>query len=269
MNDQPELPVEEGKPVAEKEQGGVTVDQPVDQTPPPQQREPRDIVPFTAGGPLAAMIPQTPQEYARMANLLLDAGCVPASYAVAGNEKETRAKLIIGLMKSVEIGVPPITGLNGIMIVNNRPSVWGDLAVSLIQRGGHLAKMSVMEIGPHPQPAGLALEQWDDAFGYRVCMWRVGQEEAYVGEFTVGDARRANLWLNHKKQPWIYYPKDMLFNRARAKPMRRGFADDLHGMGIVEEERDIAPDPVKKSAASLLDDEPMVDGGELTAEQGE
>jgi len=74
--------------------------------------------------------------------------------------------------------------------------------------------------------------------------------------------------MNHKKQPWIYYPKDMLFNRARAKPLRRGFADSLHGMGIVEEERDIAPDPVKKSAASLLDDEP-VDGGELVAEKPE
>jgi hypothetical protein len=263
MNTEPELPVDqpEGAPVAEKEPTP-------DMTPPLTEREPRAVVPFTAGGPLAAMIPQTPQEYARMANLLIDAMCVPASYKVDSKD-ETRAKLIIGLMKSVEIGVPPITGLNGIMIVNNRPSVWGDLAVSLVQRDGHLAGMRVVEIGPHPQPATLPLDQWDDAFGYRVSMWRRGQEEAYVGEFTVGDARRAGLWMNHKKQPWIYYPKDMLFNRARAKPLRRGFADSLHGMGIVEEERDIAPDAEKKSAASLLDDEPTVDGGELTAENNQ
>ena len=118
---------------------------PVDQTPAPAQREPRALVPFTAGGDLAPMIPQNPEEYARLAGLLIDAGCGPASYESPkeGVEGlwEMRAKLIIGLMKSVEIGVPPITGLNGIMIVNNRPSVWGDLGVSLIQRSGHLAKM--------------------------------------------------------------------------------------------------------------------------------
>jgi hypothetical protein len=252
MNDQPELPVEQEKTL--------------DQTPAPAEREPRALTEFKAGGALSAMIPQTPQEYARMANLLMDAMCVPASYMVANNANETRAKLIIGLMKSVEIGVPPITGLNGIMIVNNRPSVWGDLAVSLIQRDGHLARMSVMEIGPAPQPANLSLDQWDDAFGFRVSMWRKGQEEAYVGEFTVGDARRANLWLNTKKQPWIYYPKDMLFNRARAKAMRRGFADSLHGMGIIEEERDHAPDPEKRDLNALLEDTPTVDGGDVTPE---
>lgn len=258
---------EQNEAVAEQEDAGVTVDQPVDQSPQLQEREPRQaVVPFTAGGPLAAMIPQTPQEYARMANLLMDAGCVPASYD-KGPPEAQRAKLIIGLMKSVEIGVPPITGLNGIMIVNNRPSVWGDLAVSLIQRSGNLKGHTVRKIGPEPTP-GMDLKDWDDGFGYVVTFWRVGQDQPYVGEFTVGDARRSRLWLNTQKQPWINYPKDMLFNRARAKAMRAGFADALHGMGIVEEDRDHAITE-KVSAASLLDDAPTVDGGELTTEQGE
>lgn len=233
-------------------------DAPVDQTPAPSQREPRALVPFTAGGELAPMIPQNPEEYARLAGLLIDAECIPASYdsKKTGQEgyRETRAKLIIGLMKSVEIGVPPITGLNGIMIVNNRPSVWGDLAVSLIQRSGHLAKMEVRRFGPEPTPM-LDLSQWDHGFGFRVMMWRVGQEAPYVGEFTVGDARRAGLWLNTRKQPWINYPLDMLFNRARAKAMRAGFADDLHGMSIVEEARDTAPEPEPINVTAMLADD--------------
>lgn len=227
-----------------------------DQAPPLRDREPREIVPFVAGGALAAMIPQTPEEYGRLANMLGLAGCVPASYS-GGTVEETRAKLIIGLMKSVEIGVPPITGLNGIMIVNNRPSVWGDLGISLIQRSGQLAKMEVHEVGPHPQPHDLPLMEWQGEFGYRVMMWRRGQETPYVGEFRVGDAKRAGLWLNTKKDPWIKYPKDMLFNRARAKACRMGFADALHGMGIVEEERDWAPDPEAARTPSLADDEPV------------
>lgn len=229
---------------------------PVDQTPAPAQREPREIVEFNAGGPLAAMVPQTPEEYARMAKLLIDAGCVPASYNGA-SAHETRAKLIIGLMKSVEIGVPPITGLNGIMIVNNRPSVWGDLAVSLIHRSGQLDKMEVRRINDNfdlQEP----LNHWPKNFGYRVMMWRKGQEQAYVGEFTVGDAIRAGLWENTRKKPWIYYPLDMLFNRARAKAMRMGFADALYGMGIIEEERDVATNgSSSRNAAALLSDDAL------------
>lgn len=238
-----------------------TAQAPVDQTPAPQQREPRPA-PLQAGGALAAMIPQTSEEYGRMARLLMDADCVPASYAPKEGMnsspeawRKTQAALIIGLMKSVEIGVPPLTGINGIMIVNNRPSVWGDLAVALVQRDGHLEKMEVRKIGPEPVP-GTPLDKWDRGFGFRVMMWRRGQDQPYVGEFTVGDAKRAGLWENTRKQPWINYPLDMLFNRARAKAMRAGFADSLHGMSIVEEARDVAPEPERISAASILSDEP-------------
>jgi hypothetical protein len=229
----------------------------VDQTPALAEREPRALVPFEAGGALDAMIPRTPEEYARMAKLLIDANCVPASYARRdATPQQVRAGLIIGLMKSVEIGVPPITGLNGIVIINNRPSVWGDLAVALVQRGGQLANQQIMQIGSEPAPR-TPLNQWDDGFGFQVSMWRKGQDSAYVGKFTVADARRAGLWENTSKQPWIYYPKDMLFNRARAKALRAGFADALHGMGIVEEERDVAPEIERKpDTQSLLSDEP-------------
>lgn len=236
----------------------------IDQTPAPAQREPREIVPFNAGGGLNALIPQSPEEYARMGELLILGGCVPSSYESRSSDpdikwKETRAALIIGLMKAVEIGVPPITGLNGIMIVNNRPSVWGDLAISLIQQSGALEKMEVRKFGPEPAP-GLDLSQWDSGFGYRVAMWRVGQEMPYIGEFTVGDARRAQLWQSHKKKPWINYPMDMLFNRARAKASRMGFADALHGMSIIEEARDVAPEAEKSvDTEALFSDEPEVE----------
>lgn len=240
----------------------------VDQSPGPNQREPRELVPFNAGGGLNAMVPQTPEEYARMGKLLIDAGCVPASYE-GRSPHETRAKLIIGLMKSVEIGVPPITGLNGIMIVNNRPSVWGDLAVSLIQKSDLLDRMEVRQIG-NDFDQSEDVSKWPDAFGYRVMMWRKGQESAYVGEFAVRDAKRAGLWMNHKKQPWIKYPIDMLFNRARAKAMRMGFADALHGMSIVEEARDVAPEETKQiDTAALFSDEPEVEEVEPEVEDAE
>jgi hypothetical protein len=243
----------------------------VNHVPPLAEREPRALVPFVAGGALHALVPQTPEEYGRLANLLIDAGCVPASYSKQGDPVHViRAKLIIGLMKSVEIGVPPITGINGIMIVNNRPSVWGDLGVALIQRGGQLEKMEVREIGERPQP-GLDLTKWDDNYGYRVLMWRRGQELPYVGEFTVDDAKRAKLWMNARKEPWINYTRDMLFNRARAKPMRSGFADYLHGMGIIEEERDVAPEEDARTVntAALFSDEAEIEDAVIEEEDND
>lgn len=254
MNDEQPDMIEQAEGTSQEEPE-TSEEKATDQTPPPGQREPRELVPFNAGGGLNAMVPQTPEEYARMGKLLIDAGCVPASYE-GESPHETRAKLIIGLMKSVEIGVPPITGLNGIMIVNNRPSVWGDLAVSLIQKSGTLEKMEVRRFGPEPTP-GLDIDKWSNEFGYRVLMWRKGQDQPYVGEFTVGDARRAGLWGSHKRQPWIKYPFDMLFNRARAKAMRMGFADALHGMSIIEEARDIAPAEARRiDTVALFSDEP-------------
>jgi hypothetical protein len=252
----------------ERDEGGSDVVT-VDDTPGPGQREARELAPFNAGGGLNAMVPQTPEEYARMGKLLIEAGCVPASYE-GRDPHETRAKLIIGLMKSVEIGIPPITGLNGIMIVNNRPSVWGDLAVSLIQKSGLLQQMQVRQIGGSFDKSA-DVSKWPDDFGFRVMMWREGQESPYVGEFTVRDAKRAGLWMNHKKQPWIKYPLDMLFARARAKTMRMGFADALHGMAIVEEARDVAPEEPKRiDTSALFCDEPQSeDASDLLTEPDE
>ena len=70
-------------------------------------------------------------------------------------------------MKSVEIGVNPITGIANIMIVNNRPSVWGDLGVALVQQAGQLTGMEQEEIGTAPEP-GLELKDWPADYGWRI-----------------------------------------------------------------------------------------------------
>ena len=53
------------------------------------------------------------------------------------------------------------------------------------------------------------------------------------------DAKRAGLW--GKPGPWTQYPRQMLFNRARAFAYRHAFADALFGVGFREEEEDAAP----------------------------
>jgi hypothetical protein len=123
----------------------------------------------------------------------------------------------------------------------------------------------------------VALDKWPDDYGFRMSIWRKGNPEPFVGEYTVGRARRAGLWGNTKKTPWITDPVSMLFNRARAFAIREGFADKLFGMGIIEEQRDFE-EPSRlvdggdlKPHVDLSDDEPETEQAEQPnyAERGE
>jgi hypothetical protein len=87
-----------------------------------------------------------------------------------------------------------------------------------------------------------------------VTMWRRGQSEPYIGQFTVGDAKRARLWMDPHREPWIKYPKRQLKWRAFAWPARDGFADDLMGLSIAEEMLDVPPEVPTKTDLSFLDD---------------
>lgn len=200
--------------------------------------------------------PQNVGQAMLMADMILTAGLAPSSY---DNDPQ---KIMIGIFKAMEIGVEPISGLSNIMIVNNRPSVWGDLAQALVERSGQITKQVKEEIGEKPAP-GTELQAWPDSYGWRVQTWRAGQGEPYSGEYTVSHAKRARLWMNTSKKPWISDPERMLFNRARAQSLRDGFADCLFGMGIIEEQRDfdkatntieVAP---KGLPSPVDDDEPV------------
>lgn len=218
-------------------------------------------VPLTAQRDVLAIMPRNIEEASRYAQGLCVANIVPDAFRVGGKRdgQPDHALIMMGVLKSMEIGVPPQTGLAGLLPINGRFSVWGDLAAALVQKTGQVANQSVTEIGADGFDEGQAIGLWPDAFGYRVCYWRVGQETPYVGQFTVRDAKRAGLWNNASRKPWVHYPKRMLFNRARAFALRDGFSDGLAGLTIAEEVRDALPPPVderggSKRLASLVDD---------------
>lgn len=200
--------------------------------------------------------PQNMGQLLLLADMMISARLAPSSY------DDNPQKVVIGLMKAMEIGVEPISGLGNIMIVNNRPSVWGDLAQALVERSGQIARQVKTELGTKPEP-GLEIMKWPGDYGWRVETWRVGQPDPYIGEYTVDAAHRAGLWGNTKRKPWITDPGRMLFNRARAFSLRDGFSDCLFGMGIVEEQRDfervehLQPDQAKRLPSPADDDEPV------------
>ena len=222
----------------------------------PKARPPALVADMEARG-ILPIIPRDTEEAQRYARGMISAGIVPDAYREGGRrENPVNAELVLmGVLKSMELGLPPQTGIGTIMPVNNRFTVWGDGAVALIQRNNVITSLMQVELGGSFDRAA-PIGDWPAAYGWRVSIARRGQEAPYVGEFTIADAKRAGLWLNAKRQPWILYPSRMLFNRARAFALRDGFADCLMGLGIREEIEDITP-PIDARAIStaFLDDE--------------
>jgi hypothetical protein len=236
----------------------------------PAVQRPKAALEAQAAGVLP-IIPTTIEEAQRYASGLIQAGIVPDAFKFGWKEAKERTDIkegdvnaplvLMGVLKSMEIGVPPQTGLAGLLPLNGRFAVWGDLASGLVQRGGQVANQIVQRVG-HAFDPNTPLGEWPDDYGYEVRYWRKGQEAPYIGRFTVRDAKRANLWMNTKKQPWVLYPDRMLFNRARAFPLRDGFADALMGLSIAEEVMDTMPSVEEerrvetKRLSALTDDEP-------------
>lgn len=195
------------------------------------------------------IIPTTVEEALRMAKAVIAGNLAPDSYNNDPN------KVMLGLMAALEAGLPPLYGLRQIAIINGRPSLWGDACQALIQKSGQLVGLTTEWIGPDgfdplKEPD---LTKWPMEYGCIVRMWRKGQSEPYVGQFTVGDAKRAQLWLNARKVPWMQHPRRMMMIRARAFPQRDGFADALAGLSIREEVEDTFGAEVPQANVNLSD----------------
>ncbi len=119
--------------------------------------------------------------------------------------------------------------LQSIAMINGRPSIYGDGALGLVQGSGLLEWSKEYTDG----------EEGKDGFKAVCEVKRKGDKEVKRGEFSIADAKRANLF--GKVGPWQQYLKRMLQMRARGFALRDGFSDVLRGLHIAEEAQDIAP----------------------------
>lgn len=158
---------------------------------------------------------------------------VKAGFAPKGATVES---CVVAMIHGAKLGLDPLAAVQGIAVVNGRPTLWGDQLAAAVKGSSVYGGERVEYYG-----AG------DDA-GVRFTVWRKGHEdEPTVETFAVRDAKRAGLW--GKTGPWTQYPRQMLFNRARAFAYRHAFPDALMGMRFREEEEDAAaqtaPAPVR------------------------
>lgn len=139
-------------------------------------------------------------------------------------------KIMIAVEHGLELGFAPMQAIQGIAVINNRPCMWGDLFLAACKQSPEWDEDGFREWSEG--------DQFKDDYTAYCSMKRRSSSELQTRSFSVADAKRAGLWANQKRDPWIKYPQRMLQMRARAWCGRDTFADALKGVGMAEEVED-------------------------------
>ena len=187
---------------------------------------------------LAVFTPTNMTEAMGLAKLLANSDFVPKDFkGKAGN-------CFLAMQMGAELGVPPLQALQNIAIINGRPSIWGDLALAVVQAHPDYEDHKEFFTGT----------PYNDDFTAVFQIKRKGQAW-HETKFSVADAMTAKLWQKRgysgQDTPWITNPKRMLQMRSRGFGLRDKFADALKGMKLAEEIMDIPPD--SRPEAGTLD----------------
>ncbi len=142
---------------------------------------------------------------------------VPKTY------KDKPEDAAVAIVYGMEIGLPPLASLQNIAVVNGMPTVWGDAQLSIVQSSGAYEWHKTSYSG--------SLE--DETLNVKFEVKRKDMSQSVVKEFSIKDAKAANLW--GKGGTWKTHPKQMLGYKARAFALREAFADILKGIHSKEE----------------------------------
>lgn len=209
-------------------------------------------------GPVTAFHPRDTDELSRLVRVIVKGGCVPESYIDKKTNKPDVSKMAVAILTGREIGFGPMMSLKCIMIVRGMPTMWGQGVKAKVMQSGAVEDFREEWVNskgePMPLPdSSMPIDKWPSELTARVTVKRRGVATAYVGKFSVGDAKRAHLWANPKKKTYYTFPQDMLMHRAAARVYDRGFADCLMGISIREIIEDGAPEQEKQTTdASFL-----------------
>ena len=186
------------------------------------------------------LMPTSIQAVKELAKMYCEADWVPKAY----RDREGRpvpAKVEVGIMHGLELGLRPLAALQSIAVINGMPCVWGDGMLGLVRDSGLLEDIEENYEGQGDELAAICAVR------------RKGQQTPTVGRFTVAMAKKAGLW--EKQGPWQGYPSRMLRMRARSWALRDGFADVLRGIRSAEEVLDMG-DLVEEGGAYVPGNRP-------------
>lgn len=154
--------------------------------------------------------PLTLQQKLQYCEYLAQADMLPADYA------RKPANLLIALELGEVLGLPPITTILEVYVVNKRPSLSARLMATLARRSGH------------------RLETRSDENGATTTITRKDTQQQYIVSFTRKDAEKAGL--ANKEGPWRQYPQRMYEARSISACVRLACPEVLSGLVYTPEE---------------------------------
>lgn len=187
-----------------------------------------------AGGSIVSILPQNLDDAFRLSTAIHQAGMSP--YGI-----DTPQKIMIAMLAGLELGMPPMQGVQSIAVINNRPCMWGDALIGVVRNSGVCQYVKEWMEG-----------DGDNRIAYCETK-RKGEDEPVRRSFSADDAKRAGLWQTEARvtkqgkngpytkdndSPWYRYPQRMLQMRARAWCLRDVYPDVLKGMQSREEVED-------------------------------
>ncbi|TAM87628.1 hypothetical protein EPN42_10970 [bacterium] len=187
-----------------------------------------EVVPIsTAGGRPAsiglafvdAIRPQNFEQAMYLCKMLAGSDFAPKDY------KGKPANVLIAITEGAQVGLSPAQSLQGIAVINGRPSIWGDHALALVQA----------------HPSFVDCKEWFEGEGEKrvaYCTLTRKGRTPVTRSFTYAQAKKARLI--GKEGPWALYEERMHQMRARSWTLRDGASDILRGLAIAEEVRDYA-----------------------------
>jgi hypothetical protein len=200
-----------------------------------------------------AFRPRTWQEMADFAQLVCKTDFVPDAFR--GNPGAVLAAWQTGN----EVGLPPMTSLRFIAVINGRPRIWGNAYWALIKN--HPLCEWTKELPEHE-----ALEK-----GYGECtVKRKGDPEPVTARFTVAMAEKSGVWggkgrtqEGKEQSPWFKRPGRMLQWMARNLAGNDAVPEATLGVEIAElaeeEPRDVTPATALKVPQALTSPEVEAD----------
>lgn len=183
--------------------------------------------------------------FGALAHMFCKAGCAPRGL-------EDPGAMTVALIAGSELGLSWTQTLSNIMVVNHKPSVYGDAILGLVQNraeGYHSCKVIYEEDGKECEKK--PRDEMGDSYACVVTIFifppillrlkELSNEDyalvPYRASFSVAEAKAAGLW--NKSGPWTLYTNDMLYRRSLARSARVASPEALLGMSSVEEMRDV------------------------------
>lgn len=177
--------------------------------------------------------PQTFEQAWKLAEMIAKSDLAPKDFK--GKPENT----FIAMQMGAEIGLPPLSAIQNIAVINGRPSVWGDSMLALVvsHRDYEWHKETMKGEGDSRAATHEIKRRGHDLHGQ---------------SFSIADAKRAGLW--GKQGPWTQYPERMLTMRARGFALRDKFADALRGMISREEAQDWPGQTIEATTTPVVED---------------